>query len=292
MMDPRCLLVICLCVVSSAVSSAHSRVMARAVPERKDDFVFENEMVCYRIYGRALEPRPTSPGIDVWVKLPGRLVADEWYAASMEDHLYYHHDHGGKDCYETGRSFGAGASSPLVDGHIAYPATNYRSYEVVQSTPSLVVFTLHYPEWECEGTVFALDKTFTVEAGSRFVRVDDLWHISGRRTEADIMAGIFLHPSKQTVENIDCSRNDVVVWERASDTKHEPEDGMIGLAVVMPDADTVAKLPDGSHAGCIRRVSDGEHMVYYISSAWSRGGILSYGEWMREIRRFRKRLGR
>ena len=36
-------------------------VMARAVPERADDFVFENDLVAGRFYGQALEGNPTSP---------------------------------------------------------------------------------------------------------------------------------------------------------------------------------------------------------------------------------------
>ena len=74
--------------------------MARAVPERADDFVFENDLIAGRFYGEALEGNPTSPGIDIWVKKPGALVADEWYKGAMEDPDYYHHDHGGKDCYK------------------------------------------------------------------------------------------------------------------------------------------------------------------------------------------------
>ena len=64
------------------------RVMARAVPERKDDFVFENDLIAGRFYGKALEGDPTSPGIDVWVKLPGALVADDWYAHAVSDTEY------------------------------------------------------------------------------------------------------------------------------------------------------------------------------------------------------------
>ena len=49
------------------------KVMARYVPERADDFVWENDLVAYRAYGKALEGNPTSPGFDVWVKKAGKL---------------------------------------------------------------------------------------------------------------------------------------------------------------------------------------------------------------------------
>jgi hypothetical protein len=42
-------------------------VLGRAVPERKDDFAWENKIVAYRIYGPALEATgEISSGIDVW----------------------------------------------------------------------------------------------------------------------------------------------------------------------------------------------------------------------------------
>ena len=64
---------------SCAVKPQEQKVMAREVPERADDFVFENNLVAGRFYGKALEGNPTSPGIDIWVKMPGALVANDWY---------------------------------------------------------------------------------------------------------------------------------------------------------------------------------------------------------------------
>ena len=100
----------------SAAEPKDTTVMARFVPERMDDFVFENDLIAGRFYGKALEGNPTSPGIDIWVKLPGKLVANEWYAKAMEDGGYYHRDHGGKDCYKVAVSLGGGASAVMLDG--------------------------------------------------------------------------------------------------------------------------------------------------------------------------------
>ena len=136
--------------LACAPKQATPKVMARAVPERADDFVFENNLIAGRFYGKALEGNPTSPGIDIWVKLPGALVADEWYKNAVEgdDANYYHRDHGGKDCYKVAVSLGGGASAPLIDGTLRYPTTNYRSCEVLVQTPDSVTFVLHYPAWD------------------------------------------------------------------------------------------------------------------------------------------------
>ena len=89
--------IVLLALAALCACSQDKKVMARFVPERSDDFVFENNLIAGRFYGKALEGNPTSPGLDIWVKLPGKLVADEWYKGfQTESDAYYHHDHGGK----------------------------------------------------------------------------------------------------------------------------------------------------------------------------------------------------
>ncbi len=151
---------------SCAGKQQEQKVMARAVPERADDFVFENNLVAGRFYGKALEGNPTSPGIDIWVKLPGALVANDWYAEATKpgNGNYYHQDHGGKDCYKVAVSLGGGGSVPFIDDVLCYPSTNYRSSEVLNESPDEISFVLHYPEWQAGEVTVKLDKTVTVFA--------------------------------------------------------------------------------------------------------------------------------
>ena len=69
-------------------------VYSRYVPERADDYAYENNLVAGRIYGPALaDPRTFGP--DIWLKCTDRLIIDEWYAKAD-----YHHNYGdGMDCY-------------------------------------------------------------------------------------------------------------------------------------------------------------------------------------------------
>lgn len=253
-------------------------VMARYVPERADDFVFENDLIAGRFYGEALEGNPTSPGLDIWVKLPGKLVADDWYAHAVEDPGYYHHNHGGKDCYKVAVSLGGGASVPVVDGKLAYPATNYRSYEILSSTPKQVVFALHYPAWTVDSLVVSLDKEVTVTAGSRFCRVKDTY--SFNTDSLTIAAGIRRH--KVAEEQIWPDR--FAIWEEASDQSVEPEDGMIGVALVMEGGE-IGKL--GKHMVSCRRICSGESVEYAIASCWSKAGVRDAAEWFRLVESFK-----
>src|SRR5262245_22958409 len=66
---------------TGALPAPKVMVMARHVPERYDDFAFENDRVGFRIYGKALETvEPGSSGIDTWQKNTRELVMDKWYA--------------------------------------------------------------------------------------------------------------------------------------------------------------------------------------------------------------------
>lgn len=271
-------------VLAACSNAPENRVMARAVPERADDFVFENDLIAGRFYGEALEGNPTSPGVDIWVKLPGALVADEWYSHAVnEDPDYYHHDHGGKDCYKVAVSLGGGASAPFIDGKICYPATNYRSYEILSSTPDKVVFVLRYPEWEAaEGIRVSLEKEVSLSEGSYFAEVTDSWNFSGTDS-LTVAAGIKLHSAQGTVQETLNENGRVAIWEAASDQSIEPEDGMLGVAVLMDGACSFF-CEELDHALCVKTIVPGEAVSYSFGSCWSKGNIKTSSDWFSLVR--------
>lgn len=252
----------------------YAKVMARAVPERADDFVWENDLIAYRAYGKALEGNPTSPGFDVWVKKAGRLVADEWYKGAMEDPNYYHYDHDGKDCYKVAVSLGGGASVPVVEGVLAYPPTNYRDSRIVEQTPEKVVFELVYPAWKAGEDSVALTKRITVTPGTHFCKAEDFY--TGSFDSLTVAAGIIRHEVIADGVSDDC----LWIWENASDQSIEKESGKIGLALYMPGAEKVESPSVENHALAYRTIRSGEPVTYYFGSCWSRGGeIATPEEW-------------
>ena len=264
-------------------SAPEVKVMARYVPERADDFVFENNLVAGRFYGKALEGNPTSPGIDIWVKLPGKLVVDQWYKGAMEDPDYYHHNHGGKDCYKVSVSLGGGASAPLVDGKLCYPATNYRSFDMLEESPEKVVFVLHYPAWEvAEDWTVSLDKKVTVVPDSYFCDVEDIYTFTGTET-LEIAAGVNRHPAQNPAPTENLSLDRYAIWEPASDQSIEPEDGMLGVAVILEDGEYSYVTDDGVHGLCVRTVTSGEPFRYKFGSCWSKGHIKEASDWFKLV---------
>lgn len=255
------------------------KVMAREVPERADDFVFENNLIAGRFYGKALEGNPTSPGIDIWVKLPGALVANDWYAEAVKpgNGNYYHKDHGGKDCYKVAVSLGGGGSVPFIDSTLCYPATNYRSSEILYESPTEISFVLHYPEWQAGDVKVALDKTVTVFADSYFCKVEDNYTFN--TDSLTIAAGIFRHKKQNTIEAEAFGEDYYAIWEHASDQSVEPEDGMLGVAVIMPQADAVTLVDGGKHGVCLKKVASGEPLEYWFGSCWSKGEIAGFNQW-------------
>lgn len=255
--------------------------MARFVPERMDDFVWENDLVCYRAYGKALEGNPTSPGFDIWVKTPGALVADSRYEGYLsEGDKFYHTDHGnGKDCYKVSVSLGGGASAPYADGVLVYPETNFRSWEIVSQSADKVVFILSYPAWEVYGCKVALDKKITVVKGSHFCSVEDSY--TGDFDSLTVAAGFFRHEVADEMSSADR----LAIWEKPSDTSFEPEDSYIGVGLVMPDADSIS-VRDCSgkmHSLAFKTIVPGEKVCYSFGSCWSRGNVKTAEEWFSTV---------
>ena len=273
-----------LCISACGDASQEQKVMARHVPERADDFVWENEYIAGRIYGKALEGNPTSPGIDIWVKMPGALVADDWYAHAVEDPDYYHHDHGGKDCYKVAVSLGGGASAPIIEGRIQYPATNWRSCEILEQEAGKVVFVLHYPEWQAGETAISLDKKITVCAGTYFCKSEDTYTFSGGIEELEIAAGVYRHAYQDTIEDELILADRYALWEHASDQSIEPEDGMIGVAVYVPGAEFCGLSHGDEHGICTRKLKSGETFTYWFGSCWSKGEVKTAGEWFETVK--------
>ena len=90
---------------------------SRFVPERIDDYAWENDRVAFRTYGPQAERLAKdgerggtlSSGIDCWLKRVDYPIIDKWYKSDREEGKSYHTDHGeGLDNYHVGSSRGCG----------------------------------------------------------------------------------------------------------------------------------------------------------------------------------------
>lgn len=256
-------------------SEYEAQAFGRQVPERYDDYAWENNLCAYRLYGPALETSPEkliTPGIDVWVKCTEKLVIDEWYAKGD-----YHHNYGdGMDCYKVGRTLGGGASVPMVEGKFWPMEHNYATCQTLDNGPIRTSVKLVYVPWDVNGTAVSLVKTITLDANQRFNRMENLYE--GAFEELPIAAGFVRHDVKGT----ESGENWLSMVEAVSDSKQPEVDGDIYQAVVLPGAVFNADLL--GHALAVKPVKSGEKMTYYSASGWSQGGVENMEDWIETIK--------
>jgi len=256
-------------------SEYEQQAFGRQVPERYDDYAWENNLSAYRLYGPALETspeKPITPGIDVWVKCTEKLVIDEWYAKGD-----YHHNYGdGMDCYKVGRTLGGGASVPMLEGKFWPMEHNYATCQTLDNGPIRTTVKLVYVPWDVNGTAVSLVKTITLDANQRFNRMENLYE--GAFEELPIAAGFVRHDVKGTEQG----EGWIAMVEAVSDSKQPEVDGDIYQAIVLPGAELNADLL--GHTLAVKAVKSGEKMTYYSASGWSQGGVENMEDWIETIK--------
>lgn len=231
----------------------------RFVPERMDDYAWENNRIAFRVYGPALKD-PVSPGVDVWVKSTDQLIINKWYAGKQ-----YHKNSGeGLDCYKVGKTLGAGACAPLRHDSLLL-GENFKTWETLDNGPIRTTVRLTYPPVSIGEASASLQKTISLDANSYLNKMENRY--TGNFEHIEVAAGVTLH--QPTSRNKDKE----LVWirEPASDSKHPQTDGDIFLAVIFPDAQKMASTPN--HLLLVKNVRSGESFVYWSGAGWSQGGI-------------------
>ena len=79
----------------------------------------------------------------------------------------------------------------------------------------------------------------------------------------------------------------LAIWEKASDQSVEPEDGLIGVAVVMPGAESAFYSPVFDHGLLTKEVLPGGTVSYKVGSCWSKGDIKTSSDWFDLVRKLK-----
>jgi hypothetical protein len=264
-----------------------TKVSARIVPERLDDFAWENDKLAHRTYGPALAaPAPAgsdkevlkTSGLDIWFKRVPYPIVDRWYNIG---HDHYHHDEGeGIDMYNVGTTLGAGGTGIWAGGKL-YSGINFTHWKVVANGPVRAIFELTYDGWDAAGTKVAEVKRFTVDAGRYFDRIDSTFTFAGGPLQAAV--GLNKEPAdkgedgKSTFTE-DASAKALVQWVA------QKKSGDFGVAVIVPAAGKPAFAADARNAFMLAPVTSGQPLRYYVGAAWTRAGeITSREQWQRTV---------
>ncbi|KQN69472.1 hypothetical protein ASF04_14435 [Duganella sp. Leaf61] len=253
-----------------------SKVSARYIQERLDDFAWENDKVAHRTYGPALaapaaegsgkEVLVTS-GMDIWFKRVPYPIVDRWY---NKGHDHYHDDEGeGMDMYNVGKSRGAGGAG-IWDGKTLYTGVNYAGWKVIANGPIRAIFELSYDAWDAGGAKVSEVKRFTVDAGHYFDQIDSTFNFTGpqqltaaiglNKTPADKGQDAKVQPITQPADRA------LLQWVE------QKSNGAFGTAIIVPTAGEKDYAEDKLNALITAKIVSGQPLRYYVGAGWTRAG--------------------
>jgi Domain of unknown function (DUF4861) len=275
-----------------------SRVYARYVPERFDDFAWENDRVAHRAYGPALElpsatkDQMTSSGLDLWTKRVRYLVVDHWY---HKGHDGLHTDTGeGLDMYDVGPYRGLGGTG-VWDGQELHVSRNWNTWHIYANGPLRADFDLGYAPWDAgnvwnsgNGVMVSETKRVLVDAGSNFDTYEstfDFRPAKGADGELTIAIGVSKHTKTATVTPMqDENAHWLGVWEEYKN----PVDGNLGTAVALDPSAHYAGIAETPHDRLLLvKVRPGETVRYYVGGGWDKSGdFADQAAWLAYVKNF------
>ena len=263
---------------TDSVPESEPAVMAfgRFVPEREDDFAWENDKVAFRVYGPLSGGKGQVSGVDAWFKKVPYSIIDKWYAGHLEG-ISYHEDHGeGYDPFHVGDSRGVGGTAIWVDGN-AWPAGKYASHEVLQSGSDVVEFKLQY-EWDTPLGLVSESKTISLALGEQLYRVNSVFTLDGKPASLPVAIGLTTHDEKAHVlSNPETGR--ISTWERIHDI------GVGTGALLAPDRiveilHASSEDKDASHIWMVTSSDENGELDFRAGFAWEAAQeITSFEQW-------------
>jgi len=267
--------------VFDSVSQWESKVYARFVPTRQDDFAWENDRIAYRMYGPALEVSgEISSGVDVWVKRTHELIIDKWYQPDYN----YHSDSGdGLDYYKVGSSRGCGGSA-IWDGSQLYPSNNFTSWKIFANGPIRAIFELGYQPWKIGDMTVSEVKRITIDAGHNLNRFESRFQFLNSNSDLVNCIGLVKREGSGRVES-NLSTGWLGYWEPT-----HKQHGSTGCGlIIQPDNIQVIEEVEDHNLIITRMLS--EHLSYYAGAGWEKStDFSSSDEWFTYIEEFALRL--
>lgn len=245
---------------------------ARFVPERTDDYAWENDKVAFRVYGPTAQkmiedsiPGGTlSSGIDAWLKKVEYPIINKWYKKYTDGTGSYHEDTGeGLDNFHVGISRGVGGIAAKIDTTYYY-SKNYTKWRTITTGPIRTSFYLEYQDWNAADNTIKESRIISLDAGSNLSKFE----ISLKGIK-QISAGLTLHEKDgQTTGNVE--KGWVSYWQPHGESE-------IGTAIVS-DKNTFigfekydVEATDLSNAYAHLNVVN-DKVIYYAGFGWKGSG--------------------
>ena len=263
---------------------------SRFVPERTDDYAWENDKVAFRIFGpnaqyrteNKLKQGTLSSGVDAWLKRVDYPIINSWYARNTKKRGAYHHDIGeGLDNFHVGVSRGVGGIAYKKDSTY-YLSKNFTKWKTITTGPIRTSFYVEYANWGPEGQIKE-SRIISLDKGNNLTKFDI--NIEGVNT---VSAGLTLHEKDGVVSSKE-NQPWLNYWQPHPDSE-------LGTAIVTTTKhyagqekyDVEAK--DLSNAYAHLKVIDNK-VVYYAGFAWSTSGqFKNKADWENYLSNFAKKI--
>ncbi|MCP2028278.1 hypothetical protein L1276_003448 [Flavobacterium sp. HSC-32F16] len=264
---------------------------SRFVPERTDDYAWENNKVAFRTYGPVAQkmvedkiPGGTlTSGIDAWLKRVDYPIINKWYEKATNGTGTYHKDTGeGLDNFHVGDSRGVGGIAVNIDGKY-YFSKNFVSWKTITKGPLRTSFILTYADWDAKGNKITESKLISLDYGSQLSRFEI--NITGTKS---IAAGLTLH-DKKGITGADLKEGWLSYWEPIDDSE-------IGTGLVAPKNtllsfdNHITEEKDLSNLYGNISVKNNK-AVYYAGFGWKKGSpFQTKQEWEKYLSSFAEKI--
>ncbi|MDF7825932.1 DUF4861 family protein [Pontiellaceae bacterium B12227] len=275
--------------LSACATAPKAETFCRFVPERLDDFAWENDKIAFRAYGPALKAKGEDSGFDCWLKRVDYPIINKWYDQSLNKKMSYHKDHGeGYDPYKVGSSRGCGGLALWIDGKMVQ-SNVFTDSKVVKCDKNESIFILSY-EWKYDGDVYAEEKQISIKLGDRLFKSTSTFTKNGKvAKDLPIAIGLVRHHKTDVVAK-DLSKGWMSIWEPMDDSE-------LGTGVVIDPKrivdfqllETGKKLED--HALIITKTDAKGQLEYYAGYGWKKAGeVKTSKDWNTYLGQFAKGL--
>jgi len=264
---------------------------SRFVPERTDDYAWENNKVGFRTFGPtaqkmvedSIKGGTLSSGIDAWLKRVEYPIINKWYAEDQKEKGAYHKDKGeGLDNFHVGVSRGVGGIAIKSDS-VYHFSKNFTTWKTITTGPIRTSFVLEYANWDANGKTISETKHISLDYGNNLSKFEVA--LSG--TES-VHVGLTLH-EKDGVDTQNQDSGWVSYWQ-------PHEDSQLGTAIVVPKGSFISStlydtpLKDRSNLFAEVKVNNGI-ATYYAGFGWEKAGeFTSKKSWNTYLENFSKKL--
>ena len=245
---------------------------SRFVPERTDDYAWENNKVAFRTYGpvaqKMVEDKvkggTLTSGIDAWLKRVEYPILNKWYKKYTNGTGTYHKDTGeGLDNFHVGDSRGIGGIAVKIDTTYYY-SKNFTTSKTITTGPIRTSFILTYADWDAAGNKVTEVKHISLDYGSFLSKFEIV--VSGTNS---ISTGITLHNNDGTTEG-NLNEGWIDYWQPIDDSE-------LGTGIVFPKITAISfekyvvSKKDLCNLYVNLKVKDNK-VIYYTGFGWKKQG--------------------